>query len=147
MINELTLTVSDMPVKKVRIDVFNNGDRYTISFEGKITRDKILHLLDLIELLGGIYPVDSRTVSPASQKSKVEKVRLAAHKNFSIGWFSSKELQSAYEMQFNEPICLSTVSTYLSRLADRGFFIKKVVSNRISYRVMNAISSNKIKIE
>lgn len=147
MINELTLTVSDMPVKKVRIDVFNNGDRYTISFEGKITRDKVLHLLDLIELLGGMYPVDSRAVPSASQKSKVEKVRLVAHKNFPVGWFSSKELQSAYERQFNEPISLSTISTYLSRLADRGFFIKKVVSNKISYRIMNVVSSSKIKIE
>ncbi len=147
MISELTLTVSDMPVKKVRIDVFNNGDRYTISFEGKITRGKVLHLLDLIELLGGMYPVDSGAVPLISQKSKIEKVRLAARKNFPLGWFSSKELQSAYEKQFNEPISLSTISTYLSRLADRGFFIKKVVSNRISFRIITAVSSSKLEIK
>ena len=129
-----------MPTKKMRVEIFNNGDRYTITFEGQVTRDKALRLLDLVELLGGMPTVNPETAHSTSEISKIEKVRLVAEKSFPIGWFSSKELQSAYEKQFNEPIRLSTASTYLSRLADRGFFIKKRVSNQLRYRIMTAIS-------
>jgi hypothetical protein len=133
-----------MPTKKMRVEIFNNGDRYTITFEGQVTRDKALRLLDLVELLGGMPTVNPESTRSASEMSKIEKVRLAAEKNFPVGWFSSKELQAAYEKQFNEPIRLSTASTYLSRLADRGFFIKKGASNKLRYRIVTAISNYQV---
>jgi hypothetical protein len=133
-----------MPTKKMRIEIFNNGDRYTITFEGQVTRDKALRLLDLVELLGGMPTVGPETTRSASEMSKIEKVRLAAEKNFPVGWFSSKDLQSAYEKQFNAPIPLSTVSTYLSRLTDRGFFIKSGASNQRRYRIMTTISKYQV---
>ena len=133
-----------MPAKKMRIEVFNNGDRYTITFEGQVTRDKALRLLDLVELLGGMPIVNSESARSVSEIPKIEKVRLVVDKIFPVGWFSSKELQVAYEKQFNEPISLSTTSTYLSRLADRGFFIKKGPSNQLRYRIMTAISKHQV---
>jgi len=133
-----------MPTKKMRIEIFNDGDRYTITFEGQVTRDKALRLLDLVELLGGMPTVNSESSRPISEIPKIEKVRLAAEKNFPVGWFSSTDIQSAYEKQFNEPIRLSTASTYLSRLADRGFFIKKGASNQLRYRIMTAISKPQV---
>jgi len=137
---ETVQLVLGMPTKKVRIEVSNNGDRYTITFEGQVTRDKTLRLLDLVELLGGMPTVNSEPTRSASEMLKIEKVHLVAEKCFPVGWFSSKALQLAYEKQFNEPICLSTVSTYLSRLTDRGFFIKSGASNQRRYRIMTAIS-------
>jgi hypothetical protein len=135
-----------MPTKKMRVEVFNNGDRYTVTFEGQITRDKALRLLDLVELLGGAPTTDSSSKEDSTTEiSKIEKVRLVAEKNFPIGWFSSKDLQNAYETQFNEPIRLSTASTYLSRLTDRGYFMKKGSSNQMRYRIMSAISSHQIQ--
>jgi len=128
----------------MRVEIFNNGDHYTITFEGQVTRDKALRLLDLVELLGGTPTVNSGSNRSASEMSKIEKVRLVADKNFPVGWFSSKDLQSAYEKQFNEPIRLSTVSTYLSRLTDREFFIKKGASNQRRYRIMTAISGYQV---
>ena len=133
-----------MPTKKMRVEIFNDGDRYTITFEGQVTREKALRLLDLVELLGGMPTVNSESSRPISEIPKIEKVRLAAEKNFPVGWFSSTDLQHAYEKQFNEPIRLSTASTYLSRLADRGFFIKKGASNQLRYRIMTAISKHQV---
>jgi hypothetical protein len=129
-----------MPAKKMRFEISNNGDRYTITFEGQVTRDKALRLLDLVELLGGMPEVNEDTKPSVSEMPKIDKVRLVAEKSFPMGWFTSKELQLAYEKQFNEPIRLSTASTYLSRLADRGFFMKKGASNQLRYRIMTAIS-------
>jgi hypothetical protein len=129
-----------MPTKKMKFEIFNNGDRYTITFEGHVTREKALRILDLVELLGGMPGVNAQAERSASELPKIDKVRLVAEKSFPMGWFSSKELQLAYEKQFNEPIRLSTASTYLSRLADRGFFMKKNASNQLRYRIMTAIS-------
>lgn len=134
-----------MPTKKMRVEVFNNGDRYTVTFEGQITRDKALRVLDLVELLGGAPATNSETSQAVTEVSKIDKVRLVADKNFPVGWFSSKDLQDAYEKQFNEPIRLSTASTYLSRLTDRGYFIKKGSSNQMRYRIMTAISTQQIQ--
>ena len=133
-----------MPTKKMRVEIFNDGDRYTITFEGQVTRDKALRLLDLVELLGGMPTVNSESSRPISEIPKIEKVRLAAEKNFPVGWFSSTDLQHVYEKQFYEPLRLSTASTYLSRLADRGFFIKKGASNQLRYRIMTAISKPQV---
>ena len=133
-----------MSTKKMRVEIFNNGDRYTITFEGHVTRDKALRLLDLVELLGGMPDISSESNHSISEIPKIEKVRLAAEKNFPASWFSSKELQSAYEKQFNEPLRLSTAATYLSRLVDRGFFIKTCTSNQLRYRIMTAISKHQI---
>lgn len=127
-----------MPTKKVRVEIVNNGDRYTITFEGQITREKALQLLDLVELLGGIPTTTPESKFSSPEMSKIEKVRLVAEKNFPISWFSSSDIQVSYEEKFNEPIRLSTVSTYLSRLADRGVLNKEGTSRQRRYRIITS---------
>ena len=131
-----------MPTKKMRIEVSNNGDKYTITFEGRITRDKALHLLDLVELLGGLPTINSELPYSTLKKLKLDKVRFIIEKNFPIGWFSSKEIQKTYEEKYNEPIQLSTISTYLSRLVDRGLLIKKKKSNQVRYKTINVFQES-----
>ena len=131
-----------MPTKKMRIEVSNNGDKYTITFEGRITRDKALHLLDLVELLGGLPTENSELPYSSLKKLKIDKVRLIIEKNFPIGWFSSKEIQKNYEEKYNEPIQLSTISTYLSRLVNRGFLIKRKKSNQLRYKTINVFQES-----
>jgi hypothetical protein len=137
--------VYGIPTKKMRVEIFNDGDRYTITFEGNFTRDKALRLLDLVELLGGIPVNNSESEYYSSQISKIEQVRLTAEKNFPLKWFSSSELQTEYEKQFNQPLSLSTASTYLSRLVDRGYFIKRRVSNKLRYKTIPKVPNNKIR--
>ena len=134
-----------MPTKKMRIEVLNNGDKYTITFEGRITRDKALHLLDLVELLGGLPAVNSELPYSTVKKLKIDKVRFIIEKKFPIGWFSSKEIQKTYEEKYNEPIQLSTISTYLSRLVDRGFLIKKKISNQLRYKTINVFQESHLQ--
>jgi len=125
------------------VEVFDgSGNRYTVTFEGQVTREKALRLLDLVELLGGIPTANPEWNRAASDLSKFDKVRLIIDKSFPIVWFSSKDVQSAYEQEFKELIGLSTVSTYLSRMADRGVLAKNGMSNRWRYRAMTKISQN-----
>jgi DNA-binding transcriptional ArsR family regulator len=130
-----------MPARKMRVEIFNgSGDRYTITFEGQVTREKALRLLDLVELLGGVPTVNPGWNRPKSELSKIDKIRFVVEKSFPIGWFSSRDVQSTYEEEFKEPISLSTVSTYLSRMADRGILTKNRVSNRLRYRIITEVS-------
>jgi DNA-binding transcriptional ArsR family regulator len=130
-----------MPARKMRVEIFNsNRDRYTITFEGQVTREKVLHLLDLVELLGGLPNGNPEWKSPPSELSKIDKIRLVVEKSFPFGWFSSKDVQSTYEGEFKEPINLSTVSTYLSRMADHGNLNKNRASNRRRYRLATDVS-------
>ena len=130
-----------MPARKMRVEVFDgSGNRYTITFQGQVTREKAIRLLELVELLGGIPSGNPGWNRSASDLSKFDKVHLVIDKSFPIVWFSSKDVQSAYEEEFKEPISLSTVSTYLSRMADRGILDKSEISNRQRYRMITEIS-------
>ena len=130
-----------MPARKMRIELFDSeGNKYTVSFEGQITRDKALRLLDLVELLGGMPEGEALTVgnnplAAPTNLSKYDKVRIAIQKNFPLTWFSSRDAQTVYEQEFKEPISLSTVATYLSRMANKGLLLKTGSSNRLKYRL------------
>ena len=128
-----------MPARKMRVELFDSeGNRYTIAFEGQVTRDKALRLLDLVELLGGM-PSEGATSGTGNvltgNLSRFEKVRLVVQKNFPLVWFSSKDIQSVYEQELKEPISLSTVSTYLARLTRRGLLLRAGESSNLKYKV------------
>lgn len=139
-----------MPARKMRVELFDNeGNRYTVSFEGQITRDKALRLLDLVELLGG---GSSGAGNPASnlaignsESSKFEKVRVLVQKHFPIVWFSSKEIQSIYEQEFKDPISISTAATYLARMASKGMLIKTGTPRSLKYKAVLNLSEAAIK--
>jgi hypothetical protein len=133
-----------MPARKMRVELFDSdGSRYTIAFEGDITREKAVRLIDLVELLGGV-PNNPVSNAPASGMvnnglSKYEKVHTAIRRNFPLVWFSSKEVQAAYEQSFREPIGLSTVATYLYRLTNDGVLMKAGPANRLKYKVSTGL--------
>lgn len=137
-----------MPAKKMRIEVFDGeGNKYTISFEGQVTRDKALRILDLVELLGGMA---SGETNPSvkflnGEKSKYDKMLFLIQKYFPIAWFSSKEIQEVYEDEFKEPISLSTVATYLSRMASKGILVKAGAFNKLKYRFAQGFSRSALK--
>jgi ribosomal protein L35 len=136
-----------MPARKMKVDVFDTGgNRYSITFEGQVTRDKALRLLEIVELLGGVpggNPTESKSVS---DMLKQDKVRFLVERNFPIVWFSSKEVQTVYERELKEPISLSTVSTYLSRLAERGFLSKTNSANKKRYRLTTQFTQSAMNV-
>jgi len=99
------------------------GNKFTVTFQGKVTRQKVLQLLDLVEILGGVSPSNDVNESFSNQ-TKFAKITNIVKEYFPLGWFSSKDLRSMYEDVYSESIGLSTVSTYLSRLTQRGMLHK-----------------------
>jgi hypothetical protein len=132
------------------VELFDSeGNRYTIAFEGQITRDKAVRLLDLVELLGGmpgegVNPGAGSTLAGKSS-SRFEKVRSVIQKSFPLIWFSSREVQSVYEQDLKDPVSLSTVSTYLARMANRGLLLRAGESNNLKYKIAPQVPHATIK--
>jgi len=135
-----------MPARKIRVEVFDeDGNRYTIAFEGKVTRKKALCLLDIVELLGGVH--DKQDLKHEMDNfSKFDKTKNLVKNRFPFVWFSSKEVLEEYEREFNEQISLSTISTYLARMADRGFLMRKGAANNRRYRMITKLAQNSLGI-
>jgi hypothetical protein len=132
-----------MPARKIHVELFDSeGNRYSISFEGQVTRDKAVRLLDLVELLGGAPEgVENLEFSPAKARdlSKYDKVRVTVQKHFPVVWFSSKEVQTIFEQEYKEPIGLSTVATYLGRMAGKRLLTKAGPSNSLRYKAATSV--------
>ncbi len=136
-----------MPAKRMRVEVFDGGgNRYTVTFDGQVTREKALRLLDIVELLGGMPGVNPEESLPPSDLPKLEKVRLVVEKHFPIVWFSAKDVQNVYEQEMKEPVALSMVSTYLTRMADRGLLTKVGVSSGKRYRLVVAKTESQVNL-
>jgi hypothetical protein len=134
------LGVKIVPARKMRVELFDSdGNRYTIAFEGQVTREKAIRLLDLVELLGGApgeaSNINTNPTMPASRSmSLFEKVQLVIQKNFPLIWFTSKDIQSVYEQELKEPVTLSTISTYLSRMTAKGMLMRTGGPNSLKYK-------------
>jgi hypothetical protein len=120
-----------MPSKKVKIEVLDNsGGNFSISYSGEINRDKVLQLLDFVELLGGA----TNNTNIKQSLTKFDRVTQLIRTHYPVGPFTSSKVQENYEEEFNEPISLSTVSTYFSRLMNRDV-ITYVGSSKRCYRM------------
>ena len=101
--------VLGMPVRKMRVEVFDgSGNRYTVTFEGQVTREKALRLLDLIELLGGMPGVNPELGGTSSETSKFEKVRLIVQRRFPI----AKNTRSYSTRRGREPPIIRFTMTF-----------------------------------
>jgi len=126
-----------LPARKMRVEVFDEaGNRYTITLEGRVTRENALRILDMVELLGGMRG-ETPDTEYAGARSKFDRVRLLVERHFPLVWFSAKDAASLYRKETGDQASLSTVSTYLSRLSRRGVLLRRKDSNKVLYRLMS----------
>ncbi len=110
-----------------------DGVKHSITMDGLVTRDKIGKILDLVEVLSGSPQATARALAFSPRKfDRLASMIVAQMKGTE---FTSKEAKSAFEKSFGERIPLSTVSTYLSRLSDRGVLERGKGEPALHYRV------------
>jgi hypothetical protein len=136
--------VCTLPAKKLRVEVVDtDGNRYTVTLEGEVTRKKALCVLDIVELLGSVRSQQERNAF--HKASKFERVKSIVSSKFPFSWFSSRSVLLEYQHTFDDPISLSTVSTYLSRMTSRGFLMTQGSSNK-RYRIATQLVQNAIGV-
>lgn len=121
--------------KRVRIEIADgSSEKVTITLEGHITRERVLRLMDIMQLLG---TGQNEEESSQEDVSKFDRVLILLQRKFPAGWFTSQDVMVAYEDLYDEPIGLSTVSTYLARLVERGMVSKSGGPTTRRYRLRN----------
>jgi hypothetical protein len=119
--------------KKIKIQVEDDeGTRYTLALEGRVSRDKILKAVDMLEVMD--VPLDKGIGRPVDQGTFYGKVMTLIEVGFSTAEFSSSDVAREFDERYNQPVRLSTVSTYLSRLADKGYLRRERFGNSWVYR-------------
>ncbi len=118
--------------KKIRIQMDDGeGGRYALSVEGNVTREKILKVFEIMQLLD--MEQTGENAHPYSN-SVGSKIKSLVENKFNFGDFTSSSLLEAYEDEYNEPVKLSVISTYLARFADRGTLIRNRGRKQWLYR-------------
>jgi len=105
-----------MAKKRIRIDMEDSdGARYDIKLEGNVTRDKVLKIFEMMDLMN--IEEEQETTNMDSVGSKIWNI---VDKFFPMGKFTSTNILEKYEDEYNEPVKLSVISTYLSRFSAKG---------------------------
>jgi len=105
-----------MASKRIRIDMEDtDGARYDIKLEGNVTREKVLKIFEMMDLMN--IEEEQETTNMDSIGSKIWHI---VDKFFPMGKFTSTNILEKYEDEYNEPIKLSIISTYLSRFSTKG---------------------------
>ena len=93
----------------------SDGARFDIKIEGNVTRDKVLKIFEMMDLMN--IEEEQETTNMDSVGSKIWHI---VDKFFPMGKFTSTTILEKYEDEFNEPVKLSVISTYLSRFSSKG---------------------------
>lgn len=105
-----------MAKKRIRIDLEDtDGAKYNFNIEGNITRDKVLKIFELMDLMN----IEEQNGAPQLD-SIGAKIWHIIDKFFPMGKFTSNEILEKYEDEYNEPVKLSIISTYLARFNTKG---------------------------
>jgi len=120
--------------KRVRLEFFDRtGVKHTIAIEGDLTVDKVNKLLEYAEIVAGSNPQPS--VPGPIQDSKMTKLLDVINTRLAGRTFDSRQLWQAYRDNWGDEFSLGAVSTYLSRLVDRGTLEREGSPAHWSYRL------------
>jgi hypothetical protein len=137
-VNELTGSIT-LARKRIRIDLEDSdGAKYNFSLEGNVTREKMLKIFELIDLMNIEEQGDA-----AQLDSIGAKIWNLVDKHYPIGKFTSSMILEKYEDEYGEPIKLSVISTYLSRFANKGKVAREKNGKEWAYQVLKITQREK----
>jgi len=94
----------------------SEGARYDIKLEGNVTREKVLKIFEMMDLMN----IEEEQQEPLNLDSTGSKIWNIIDRYFPVGKFTSSDILEKYEDEYNEPVKLSIISTYLSRFSAKG---------------------------
>jgi len=120
-----------MKQKRIRIDVQDkDGAKYDFKIEGNVTKEKVLKIFELMDL------INIEEEQAPNLDSVGGKIWNVIENSFPAGRFTSSEVLEKYEDEYNEPIKLSVVSTYLARFASRNRIERTRAGREWSYQII-----------
>ena len=117
-----------------------DGARYDIKLEGNVTREKVLKIFEMMDLMN--IEEEQETTNMDSIGSKIWHI---VDKFFPIGKFTSTNILEKYEDEYNEPVKLSIISTYLSRFSIKGKIDRIRTGREWTYQTIKLSQNQQIK--
>ena len=120
-----------MKQKRIRINLEDaDGAKFKFDIEGNVTKDKVLKLFELMDLM------NIEEEQAPDLDSVGGKIWNVVENHFPTGKFTSSDALEKYEDEYNEPIKLRIISTYLARFASRNRIERKRTGREWSYQII-----------
>ena len=120
-----------MKQKRIRINLEDNeGAKFKFDIEGNVTKDKVLKLFELMDLMN---IEEEQTPDLDSVGGKIWNI---IENSFPAGRFTSSVVLEKYEDEYNQPIKLSVISTYLARFASKNRIERTRTGREWSYQII-----------
>ena len=138
-----------MTQKKIRINLEDSeGAKYRFDIEGNVTREKVLKLFELMDIMN--LEDDQKTPELETLGGKIWYI---IENYFPAGKFTSSAVLEKYEDEYNEPdavylqrkkqpIKLSIISTYLARFYSQNKIVRTRTGREWSYQVTRLIQKH-----
>lgn len=129
--------------KRVKVEITDeDGATYSLSLQGNVSHEKVMRMMELVDALGQSNH-DAPNSLPPNDSTSYGRILKLIQSSYSVKEFSSADIARDYEDKHASAIPLSTVSTYLSRLADRGLLNRQKFGNSWVYRLSH-LSRNQL---
>lgn len=109
--------------KKIKIELEDDtGGKYNLSLEGNFSKEKILQIIELMELVrsDSVDKITNLSKENNSILSVDSKIWNIIEQSFYYNTFTSSDIVNIYNKKYNETIKLSIISTYLARYVTKG---------------------------
>jgi len=122
--------------KRVKVEITDEeGTTYSLAVQGRFSQEKVMRMMELVDLLGqGNHNTTAMLPNESTTYGMILKL---IQTSYQAREFSSADIARDYEDSHASPIPLSTVSTYLSRLADKGLLKRQKFGNSWVYRLLH----------
>jgi len=121
--------------RKVKVEFQDeSGTKYSLAVEGRLSREKVMKLMDLMDMVEASPEVNQPKADESTTFGRVLKI---IQESYLAKEFSSADVARDYENLHGEPIGLSTISTYLSRLTERGYLARQRFGASWVYRMVH----------
>ena len=115
----------------------SDGAKYDIKIEGNVTREKVLKIFEMMDLMN--IEEGPEALNLDSTGSKIWNI---VDMHFPVGKFTSSTILEKYEDEYNEPIKLSIISTYLSRFANKNRIERSKTGRAWTYHTIRLAQRN-----
>ena len=113
--------------KKIKIEVEDaEGDKYNLSLEGNMSKEKVMKVMELMDAINteksepAEYNYHMSNPMQENMSSLSSKIWSIVENKFPFTSFTSTDILEMYTDEYNEPIKLDVIATYLSRYLKRG---------------------------
>lgn len=128
--------------KKIKIEVEDaEGDKYNLSLEGNMSKEKVMKVMELIDAInvGKSEPAEYNYHTPNQMQENMSslssKIWSIVENKFPFTSFTSTDILEMYTDEYNEPIKLDVIATYLSRYHKKAKLLRNKGGKEWIYKV------------